>query len=452
MTHAADGGAPGRRRAAVVFAPVVVALSVLACSGSGSTDDRPPGVVEPGTTGGSGGSGGSGSGGRASGGTGGTGDAGEGSGGSAAAGGRAGGATGGTGQASGGLGNEAGTGDGNEAGGPTVPLEPERCSDGFDNDGDGNADCADDECEPACAAVCGSVESVLDPSTQSSSNVGHAATPASHCGAPAEGPAVVYSVTAENTGVLEASVMGSGLLRVAIRSACDDAGALGCGLSRATAPVSAGEELFVVVQGIEATDAGGFTLSVMSRELDVCGDGFRDGAEGCDDENAESGDGCDPECEVESDETENNDTLAAADTYADPFFAEIDPEDDVDSVGFDLATRASVIVSTENVGEGSCTFGLLDSFLELLDENGDSLAVDDDGGEGLCARIVLPNLPVGHYTARVSASPAGDTPTFPYRLLIVTDICGNGRTTVAEECDDGNVVNGDGCSSTCRAE
>jgi cysteine-rich repeat protein len=100
----------------------------------------------------------------------------------------------------------------------------------------------------------------------------------------------------------------------------------------------------------------------------------------------------------------------------------------------------------------SCAFGLLDSFLELLDENGDSLAADDDGGDGFCARIVLANLPVGHYTARVAASPAGDTPTFPYRLLVFTDICGNGKKTPAEECDDGNVEAGDGCSATCRSE
>jgi cysteine-rich repeat protein len=445
MTRRGQEKAPGRGRAAVVFAPLVATMAVLACS-SGSTKERPPGAVVPGTTGGAGGSGGSG-------GSGGKGDAGEGSGGSAPTGGR-GGTTGGTGQASGGLGNEGGTGDvGNEGGAPPIPLEPERCSDSFDNDGDGDADCADDECASACATLCGSVESAADPSTQSGSNVGRPAMPASHCGAPAEGPSVAYAVTAASTGVLEASVMGGGLLRVAIRSVCDDEeAALACGLSRATAAVTAGDELFVVVQGVESADAGNFTLSLGSREINVCGDGFRDAGEGCDDENLDAGDGCDAACEIESDENEPNDTLAEAGAYADPFYAEIDPAEDVDSVGFDLATRASVIVSTENVGEGSCTFGLLDSFLELLDENGDSLAVDDDGGEGLCARIVLPNLPVGHYTARISASPVGSTPTFPYRLLVVTDVCGNGRKTLAEGCDDGNIVDGDGCSATCQVE
>lgn len=33
------------------------------------------------------------------------------------------------------------------------------------------------------------------------------------------------------------------------------------------------------------------------------------------------------------------------------------------------------------------------------------------------------------------------------------DICGNGnKTPLLEGCDDGNIVNGDGCSSKCEEE
>lgn len=454
------GRAPSRGCRAAVFAPFVVALSVLACGGTGSTRDKPVGVGNQAATGASGGSGGSGgagvTGGRnGSGGTSGSasGEAGEGTGASSSSGGNGGsGGAGGKGQASGGVGNAAGAGDtGNEAGAPMVPLGPERCSDGLDNDGDGSADCSDDECATECASVCGGVEPVDDPSTGPGSNLGHPAMAGMDCGAPADGPAVVYSVTAASTGVLEVSALGSGLLRVAVRTSCDGADAVACGLARATAPVTAGDELFVVVQGVEATDAGNFTLSVLSRALDVCGDGFRDPSESCDDGNDEPGDGCNA-CQLETTESGDNDTLVSADAYDDPYYGAVDPEGDVDSVGFDLATRASVIVSTENLGDGACVFGTLDSYLELFDDNGDSLGTDDDGGEGLCARIVLPNLPVGHYTAQISASVAGDTPTFPYRLLVVTDVCGNGRKTIAEECDDANVDDGDGCSATCRRE
>jgi cysteine-rich repeat protein len=437
----------------VVFAPLVAVVSVLACSGSGSSRDRPAGVGNQGTSGGVGGSGNAGgSGGRAAGGrSGNTGEAGDGSGATGGSGGSA--ASGGRGGATGGLGNEAGAGDtGNEAGAPAIPAGPERCSDGFDNDRDGYADCSDDECQASCETVCGGVVAIEDPSTVAGSNVGHAVADASDCGDMTSGPAVVYGLTADTTGVLEVSAAGSGLFRVSVRPACDAADSLACGLGRTSASVTAGDELFVVVQGLEASDAGNFTLNVLSRAVGVCGDGYRDPPEGCDDENDLSGDGCNAACAVESKESEPNDTLAAADDYDDPHFGEVDPEGDVDSVGFDLATRASAVVSTENLGDGACAFGTLDSFVEVFDENGDSLGTDDDGGEGLCARLILPNLPAGRYTTQVTAAATGDTPTFPYRLLVFTDVCGNGKQTVAEECDDGNVTNGDGCSSTCRAE
>jgi cysteine-rich repeat protein len=35
---------------------------------------------------------------------------------------------------------------------------------------------------------------------------------------------------------------------------------------------------------------------------------------------------------------------------------------------------------------------------------------------------------------------------------ICTTVCGDGKTREKEECDDGNTINYDGCSSTCRIE
>ncbi len=37
-------------------------------------------------------------------------------------------------------------------------------------------------------------------------------------------------------------------------------------------------------------------------------------------------------------------------------------------------------------------------------------------------------------------------------LCVIIPICGNGIKESAEECDDGNLINGDGCSSTCKIE
>ena len=36
--------------------------------------------------------------------------------------------------------------------------------------------------------------------------------------------------------------------------------------------------------------------------------------------------------------------------------------------------------------------------------------------------------------------------------VITAAVCGNGILETGEECDDGNLINGDGCSSTCTIE
>ena len=40
----------------------------------------------------------------------------------------------------------------------------------------------------------------------------------------------------------------------------------------------------------------------------------------------------------------------------------------------------------------------------------------------------------------------------PVFVATIAGICGNGVVEANEECDDGNTVDGDGCSSTCNIE
>lgn len=44
------------------------------------------------------------------------------------------------------------------------------------------------------------------------------------------------------------------------------------------------------------------------------------------------------------------------------------------------------------------------------------------------------------------------TPNVGYGSVTLFDRCGNGLRSPAEQCDDGNVASGDGCSATCRLE
>ena len=51
----------------------------------------------------------------------------------------------------------------------------------------------------------------------------------------------------------------------------------------------------------------------------------------------------------------------------------------------------------------------------------------------------------GSHGAAPDASPGGDGPA-------ATPLCGNSAFDPGEQCDDGNTVSGDGCSSTCALE
>ncbi len=101
-------------------------------------------------------------------------------------------------------------------------------------------------------------------------------------------------------------------------------------------PVTEGDELFLVVESHSSADAGDFVLRAWTRELDVCGDGYRDPNEGCDDENLLSEDGCSTACELEPTEIEPNGTAGDATLYEDGFVGEVADADDEDLVRIEL--------------------------------------------------------------------------------------------------------------------
>lgn len=110
------------------------------------------------------------------------------------------------------------------------------------------------------------------------------------------------------------------------------------------------------------------------------------------------------------------------------------------------------------------------------------LASDDNNGPGSCSRIDVPvdagdyDLMVagrngihirGGYATRISFARCGDDVVNPGEqcddgnlvagdgcdaTCRVENLCGNGRVNAGEQCDDGNRVPGDGCSSECRTE
>lgn len=330
----------------------------------------------------------------------------------------------------------------------------ERCADGRDNDDDGSADCNDADCADQCASVCSAPEPLVERETRLGSNAERSAKLPLSCSPSSPGPGVAYRLTAERTGFLDVNVQSDTLLDVAIRSVCSSlASEKACALGSASARVTANQTVFIIVQGLEGADTGDFTIEAVSRPADVCGDGVRDDAEACEDGNVEAGDGCNAECELETTEGEPNDVPAEATPYAAPYFAEIQPADDVDAVSVVVTSaNTTLMANVLNLGDGACAKELMDSVLELVSSTGRSLALDDDAGDGLCSRLVVPGLAAGTYGLLVRAAPGAEPATFPYQLAVTLDTCGNGATSPVEECDDGNLLAGDGCSATCTDE
>lgn len=352
----------------------------------------------------------------------------------------------------------------------------ESCFDARDNDADGLIDCLDDDCEERCSSSCEEVADVRElwefsvggPHLLRGSTLGHADDIATSCALSAGGSEVVYRYVPGVTGVVSLRLESAALLSLAVRTQCDaaevdasaDGGSSSLAAELACVPatrrldltIEEGRALYLVVDGRRTEDAGLYSLFIEERTI-TCGDARRDAGEDCDDGNLRSGDGCSQRCALEATEVEPNDELDEATPYSNPFFAEISPSGDVDWIALELESNVDVLVlSTLAVGDGACAAGLMDTVLNVFDESGDPIGSDDDGGDGFCASLTLGDLRAGTYFVSVQAL-AGSSPSeFPYRLSVVSSVCGDGVREIGEECDDGNRSSGDGCSARCRIE
>ncbi len=342
-------------------------------------------------------------------------------------------------------------------------IGSEVCFDGVDNNGNGKLDCQEVACADACGDACLAPLLVGDGESQSGYTAGHANALHASCTAES-GPELVFVVTAAQTGVLDVTLVedGGAPFSVSVRSSCGaDASEIACSAAylpgtgdqkKVTVPVVAGQSLFIVVDGDGASAAGSFTIFPQSRPL-FCGDGVEDAPETCDDGNDAVGDGCSPTCQLEPTEVEPNGSIAASNPIGSPWYAQVSPAGDVDVVQISLQTAAGLAVWTDGLGDGKCLDGSMDTVVTLLDGAGNTLATNDDHA-GACSLASVASLAPGAYFARIEA-PAGASQaaaTFPYQLHASTFHCGDAALAIGEECDDGNVTGGDGCSATCKVE
>lgn len=290
----------------------------------------------------------------------------------------------------------------------------------------------------------------------------------------------VYVVTSPINGLMTATVNGTFDSAIYARNGCDaDAAAFtdlacsaavdGSGPEQIKFPVNAGEPVYVIVDG-EATAANGvFELGVEVTPSD-CGNGNIEGGEQCDDGNEAGGDGCSATCQLEP--ADKHDTCANAEeivlapaaggTYAasvasgttnlthdqtftgcsslgrDAIFTVKAPIDGVLTVEVPSATF-NVSLGARTTCPTSTT-----SSVPLVCSNASS----GDGPEEISFSVVKDQV----YYVIVDGASATEYGPFTMLLNVRPPGCGDGLISGTEQCDDGNLTNGDGCSSTCTTE
>lgn len=193
--------------------------------------------------------------------------------------------------------------------------------------------------------------------------------------------------------------------------------------------------------------------------ITACGDGIQAGQEQCDDGNNANGDCCSSACGAETGcEVEPNNVIATANNFTTlavggTVKGTLNPSSDLDLylVTIPAGQKGVINAATLDGFNSSCLSLSQDSILTVYDLNGTSLGTDDNTGPGNCAQLQIVGLTEGDYYVEVKNKTA--TP-FSYALSVQVQlvICGNSTKEPGEQCDDGNLTNGDGCNSSCVIE
>lgn len=133
--------------------------------------------------------------------------------------------------------------------------------------------------------------------------------------------------------------------------------------------------------------------------------------------------------------------------------------DDVDIVRVAVESEnTDLVVTSVDFGGGlvddanhveRCVAGV-EIDLQVLDAEGDFLAMSEQPPPGACAEVALDGLTSGDYHVRISG--AESTEDVVYVLNVAKRVCGDGVIDLGELRDDNNEVSGDGGSAACLFE
>lgn len=199
----------------------------------------------------------------------------------------------------------------------------------------------------------------------------------------------------------------------------------------------------------------------------TCGNGILDAGEACDDGNSISGDGCSSACVIEGGWMCTSSPFATrslcqpnecGDSYINGSLPYSEVCDDGNHVSGDGCSADCKTVETGwycgRPGHACvhvCSNSIVDYYpgpplnLQLYQE-----ACDDGNtvsGDGMQSNYLT--MLIGCTGDCMTIEPGYECPT---PGILCDKICGNGKKDGTEQCDDGNSVSGDGCSSSCIIE
>ena len=221
-----------------------------------------------------------------------------------------------------------------------------------------------------------------------------------------------------------------------------------------------------ITEGTETCDDGnlstGDTCTPLCLIEPTCGNRRIEPPEQCDDGAQATGDGCDGSCNYEfRAEVESNDTPATAQALGVVGPAgvlmkgAISPVNEQDFFSFTLSALSDVRIETLGELTPPACPAPLDLDLQLRAPDGFNVLMNETFGSiGNCSSIesnfdvAARRLKAGTYYVRVSGGLNMMYASY-YLRIATTAVCGDRSKGSYEQCDDGNLVSGDGCSDLC---
>ena len=159
-------------------------------------------------------------------------------------------------------------------------------------------------------------------------------------------------------------------------------------------------------------------------------------------------------------ETEQNNLKATANLLAEGtkgFTGAVWPQGDVDVFTFEVTEAGTSATIKTSDGLGGCPTGAK-TYVRVSDASSNILA--SDSGDGGCVTLApsdnlgLAGLAIGKYYVKVESANINAIPYYVLDIKLAAPGCGDdiAQWVNGEQCDDGNTIDGDGCSSTCQLE